>query len=58
VRGIAVNIKENKNHVPIGLLEDITLSRDVKAGERITFDDIVMPNNRAVEIWKEIIKTI
>jgi len=58
VRGIAVNIKENKNHVPIGLLEDITLSRDVKAGERITFDDIEMPNNRAVEIWKEIIKTI
>jgi len=58
VRGIAINIKENKNHVPIGLLEDITLSRDVKAGERITFDDIEMPNNRAVEIWKEIIKTI
>lgn len=58
VRGIAVNIKDDIDHVPIGLLANVTLKRKIKKGERIRFDDISMPENIALNIWKEILCTI
>ncbi len=56
VRGVAVKIKDNRNHLPVGLCENITMRREVKAGEKIYFDDIDIPSSRALEIWKEIIQ--
>ncbi len=56
VRGIAVKIKEHPNHVPIGLMANVTIKRDIKAGEEITFDDIDIPDTLALRAWQEIKK--
>jgi len=58
VRGEAIRIADDKNHVPIGLFDNITIIKDLKAGDRISFDDIDIPQSRALEIWKEIISKI
>ena len=55
VRGIAVEIAEYPNHVPIGLLSNATLKHDIKEGEKISFDDVELPESLALDIWKEII---
>lgn len=54
VRGIVVKIKDNAGHVPIGLMSDVTLKREVKAGQQLTFDDIEIPESLAVTAWKTI----
>jgi predicted homoserine dehydrogenase-like protein len=56
VRGIAVAIANNPNHVPIGLLSDALLIRPVKEGQTLTFDDVRLPDSLAVRAWKEIIE--
>ncbi|MHA2939502.1 hypothetical protein ACXJY6_14565 [Vibrio sp. RC27] len=54
VRGIVVKIAENPGHVPIGLMADVTIKREIKAGQQITFDDIEIPDSLAVKAWKSI----
>ena len=56
VRGIAIKIKENKNHIPIGLMGNVTIKKPVKKGEMLTFDDVEVPNTLAIKAWKEIEK--
>ena len=58
VRGIAVKIKEHKNHVPIGLMKNVVIKRAVKAGDEITFDDVELPESLAVKVWKNIEKKV
>lgn len=58
VRGIAITIKDDKNHVPIGLLANAKIVREVKKGERLSFDDIEIEETAALKIWKEIIAKI
>jgi predicted homoserine dehydrogenase-like protein len=58
VRGIAIKIKEHKNHVPIGLMKDVVLKRDVAEGDIITFDDIEIPESLALTAWKSIEKSV
>jgi predicted homoserine dehydrogenase-like protein len=58
VRGIAVKIKEHKNHVPIGLMKDIVFKRDVKEGDFVTFDDIEIPDSLALKAWESIEKRV
>ena len=58
VRGIAVTIKDDIDHLPIGLVSDATLRRDVAAGERLTFEDVELPDTLASRIWKEIIAKV
>lgn len=53
VRGEAIFIEKHPNHVPIGLLADATLTRDLKEGEIVTFDDVELPQSLALDIWKE-----
>jgi len=48
VRGIAVIIKEHINHVPIGLMKDVVLKRDVTEGSVVTFNDIEIPDSLAL----------
>ena len=55
VRGVAVTIKDDMDHIPIGLVSNVTLRRDVSAGERLSFDDLELPDTLALRIWKEII---
>jgi len=58
VRGVAVKIQDNKETLPIGLCENITMRKEVKAGEKIYFDDVDIPHSRALEIYKEIIEKL
>jgi len=54
VRGIAVQISDNKNHVPIGLLSDAIVIRSVQEGQQLTFDDVRLPQSLAVKAWMEV----
>jgi len=56
VRGEAVKIAENPQHVPIGLVFDVVLKRYVDPGQIITFDDIEIPESQALVAWLETIK--
>jgi dTDP-4-dehydrorhamnose reductase len=56
VRGEAIMISRHLNHVPIGLLANARLKRDIKEGEMIMFDDVELPQSLALDVWKHIIK--
>ena len=56
VRGTAINIANDLSHVPIGLLANATMKKEVKEGDRVSFDDIEIPESLALDIWKKIIK--
>jgi len=58
VRGEALKIKEMPNHLPIGLCNHITIKRKIERGQCLTFDDVELNNNRALEIWHKIIENI
>jgi predicted homoserine dehydrogenase-like protein len=53
VRGIAVNIKEKPDHVPIGLLQNTKVTRNIRAGEMISFDRASVPESRALRCWEK-----
>ncbi|WP_154853246.1 NAD(P)-dependent oxidoreductase [Cyclobacterium xiamenense] len=55
VRGEALEIKVNPEHVPIGLLSKVQLKRNIEQGELITFDDINIPDSLALTAWKSIL---
>lgn len=56
VRGEAVSLEENAALVPIGLLVHAVLKREVAAGNRITFDDVALPESLALTAWMETIQ--
>lgn len=51
VRGSALKSANNPDHVPIGLLNGARIKRSVAAGQTLTFDDVDIPESRALEIW-------
>ena len=53
-RGEACRISENPNHLPIGLLQNAIITRDLKDGDVLTLDDVELPETRAFEIWREL----
>ncbi|WP_209330475.1 NAD(P)-dependent oxidoreductase [Lunatimonas salinarum] len=53
VRGEAISIAEQPNHVPIGLMSEAYLKRTVEPGQLITFDDVEIPDSLAYDAWKE-----
>jgi predicted homoserine dehydrogenase-like protein len=55
VRGIAIKIDDDREHIPIGLVADVTIKRDVPEGKRLTFDDVELPDTLAARIWKEML---
>jgi len=58
VRGTAIELKNDRSHVPIGLLANATIIREVKEGDRVSFDDIEIPDSLALNVWKKIIEEI
>jgi len=56
VRGEAIDIEKHSAHVPIGLLADATLLKEVKRGDIINFDDVTLPESLALDVWEKIIK--
>ncbi|NGX42178.1 MAG: hypothetical protein K940chlam7_00455 [Chlamydiae bacterium] len=55
VRGIAVKIKENINHVPICLMTDCYLKRDVEPGQQLEWDDVEIPETNALTKYRKIL---
>ncbi|MEH7226501.1 NAD(P)-dependent oxidoreductase [Bacillus sp. JJ1566] len=53
VRGEAVTISKNPNHVPIGLLVNVVLKSQVNEGDIVTFDDVELPESLALLAWYE-----
>jgi predicted homoserine dehydrogenase-like protein len=55
VRGVAVKLQENKNAVPICLLQNTKLIRDVAPGQTIQFDDVALNDTKALEIYRSLL---
>ncbi len=53
VRGSAVRITENRGHLPIGLLSNAVITKRVKTGEIVSFDDVEIPDSLALRAWQE-----
>lgn len=51
LRGIAVNMLDQPLHVPLGLMSNIMLTKPVKKGEMITFDQIDIKPSLALDAW-------
>ena len=56
VRGEAVKISENPDHVPIGLLSSAIVKHDMEPGHVVTFADVELPDSLALRAWSEIKK--
>lgn len=54
VRGEAARIADVKGHVPIGLIQNATVSRPVNAGQMLTFDDVDLPDSLAHTISRQL----
>ncbi len=58
VRGEAIRILDEPDHVPIGLLANAVLTRDVDAGELIHFDDVELPDTLALHAWQTVLERV
>lgn len=58
VRGEAVRISEHPDHIPIGLLSDAVVKREIEPGRTIEFDDAEIPESKALIAWMETNKTL
>ncbi|MBF0705410.1 NAD(P)-dependent oxidoreductase [Alkalihalobacillus hwajinpoensis] len=56
VRGEAVLIEGNENHIPIGVLRNARLKRPIEEGEMIQFSDVEIPESIALKAWNSILK--
>jgi len=55
VRGVAVQLKDNLNAVPICLLQNTPVVRDIEPGQIVQFDDIDLAPSKAAEIYQTLI---
>jgi predicted homoserine dehydrogenase-like protein len=58
VRGSAVEIRDNKDHVPVGLLVNAVVKHDIALGQQINFDDVEVPDSMALHIWQNIVNSL
>nr|WP_156645375.1 SAF domain-containing protein [Lentibacillus sp. JNUCC-1] len=58
VRGKAVKLADYHDHVPIGLLVDAVMKRQVDPGEMVTFADVELPESLALSAWLETIEMV
>ncbi len=55
VRGVAVQLRDNTNAVPICLLSHTKVIRDIEPGQIIQFDDVDMADTKALEIYRSLL---
>lgn len=55
IRGEALRIKDEPNHVPIGLINNVVIKRNIEVGQMLTFDDVDIPDSLAYRAWKYIL---
>jgi len=58
MRGEAVRIAHNPNHVPIGLVCDAVIRRRVAADQLLQMDDIDLADNLATRAWLSTIRSL
>lgn len=58
VRGIAIKIAEDPDHVPIGLLANAVVKHDLEPGQRIRFGDVDLPESVALTAWRSIRESV
>ena len=56
VRGSAVRLRDEPNHLPIGLLYGATVTRAVEPEQMLTVDDVDLPDSYARDITLELIR--
>jgi predicted homoserine dehydrogenase-like protein len=57
LRGIAVDIADFPDHVPIGLVRDCELRSAVEAGQLLTMSDVSLPETLARRAWESLRET-
>jgi predicted homoserine dehydrogenase-like protein len=55
VRGSAVELLSHAQHVPICLLAGAVLRRNVEPGQMLSFDDVELPESRALSIYRDLL---
>jgi predicted homoserine dehydrogenase-like protein len=50
-RGIAVRISDHPGALPIGLMEQAVVIRNLEPGQVVTFDDVEIPDTLALKAW-------
>jgi predicted homoserine dehydrogenase-like protein len=58
VRGEAIEIADDPDHVPIGLMSSARVKREIEPGDRLTFQDVELPDSLALELWNQIVAEI
>lgn len=53
-RGEAIKITEHPEHIPIGILQNATITRAVEPGQMISYEDVDIPDSMAVRIVKDL----
>lgn len=56
VRGVAVRMHDQPDHLPIGLLHNAVLRHAVEPEQMLTFADVDLPDTLALEAWRTIAK--
>lgn len=56
-RGRAFKLSRSQDHVPFCLLQDAHLVRDIETGQAVRFEDVELPDSRALRLYREIPKT-
>ncbi len=54
LRGEAARIEDVKGHVPIGMVQQAVLTRDVEPGEMLMFNDVELPQTLALDIAQKL----
>lgn len=57
LRGEAVNLIDQVDMVPIGLMKNAVIKRNVEPGQIITIHDVDLPDSLALKAWKETISS-
>lgn len=51
VRGEAIKIADYPNHVPIGLMDQVVVKRNIEPGEVVMFEDVDLNESLALQAW-------
>lgn len=54
VRGVAVRIADEPQHLPIGLMHKVVIRRAVAPDQILTFDDVELPDTLALHAWRTV----
>lgn len=58
VRGEAVMLADQADHVPIGLLEGAVVKSSVSAGQTLTWKEVEVPDSRSLAAWRGIVSRV